>query len=77
MPAVSQETVAAVTPAGLRAAAERAGANLAAPSIQTASPAGNGEVDPSGSASVVVPITFPLAGQTGEIVIRIVLKPAA
>jgi hypothetical protein len=69
--------VAAVAPAGLRAAAERAGANLAAPSIQTASPAGNAEADPSSSASVVVPITFPVNGQTGEIVIRIVLKPAA
>lgn len=77
MPTVSQETVAAVAPAGLRAAAERAGANLAAPSIQTASPAGNSEADPSSSASVVVPITFPVNGQTGEIVIRIVLKPAA
>jgi signal recognition particle receptor subunit beta len=78
MPTVSQETVAAVAPAGLRAAAERAGANLAAPSIQTASPAGSGEAaDPSSSASVVVPITFPINGQTGEIVIRIVLKPAA
>ncbi len=77
MPTVVQETVAAVAPAGLRAAAERAGANLAAPSIQTASPAGNSEADPSSSASVVVPITFPVNGQTGEIVIRIVLKPAA
>ena len=28
------------------------------------------------SSSIVVPITFPAAGQTGEIVIRIVLKPA-
>jgi signal recognition particle receptor subunit beta len=77
MPTVSQETVAAVAPAGLRAAAERAGANLAAPSIQTAPPAGNSEADPSSTASVVVPITFPVNGQTGEIVIRIVLKPAA
>jgi len=77
MPTVSQETVAAVAPAGLRAAAERAGANLAGPSIQTASPAAANNADPSSSASVVVPITFPVNGQTGEIVIRIVLKPAA
>jgi hypothetical protein len=28
------------------------------------------------SSTIVVPITFPPAGQTGEIVIRIVLKPA-
>ena len=32
---------------------------------------------PAATAStVVVPVTFPMAGQTGEIVIRIVLKPA-
>jgi signal recognition particle receptor subunit beta len=77
MPTVSQETVAAVAPAGLRAAAERAGANLAGPSIQTTSPAAASSADPTSSASVVVPITFPVNGQTGEIVIRIVLKPAA
>ncbi len=29
------------------------------------------------SSTVVVPVTFPAAGQTGEIVIRIVFKPAA
>ena len=30
----------------------------------------------AGTSTVVVPVTFPMAGQTGEIVIRIVLKPA-
>jgi hypothetical protein len=29
------------------------------------------------TSTVVVPVTFPMAGQTGEIVIRIVFKPAA
>ena len=32
---------------------------------------------PASSSEIVVPISFPAAGQTGEIVIRIVLKPSA
>ena len=31
----------------------------------------------AGASEIVVPISFPVAGQTGEILIRIVLKPAA
>jgi signal recognition particle receptor subunit beta len=47
-----------------------------APSIQN-SPAATAPAEGESSASIVVPITFPVAGSTGEIVIRIVLKPAA
>ena len=47
-----------------------------APSIQN-TPAATAPAEGESSASIVVPITFPADGSTGEIVIRIVLKPAA
>ena len=67
---VSAETAAAVAPTPVR--------TVSAPSIQN-QPAATAPAEASAesSATVVVPVTFPIAGQTGEIVIRIVLKPAA
>jgi len=47
-----------------------------APVMTAAPPVATPAASPQ-SSTVVVPITFPPAGQTGEIVIRIVLKPAA
>jgi len=74
---VSQQTIAAVAPAGLKAAAELARANLAGPSLRPA-PAAAVEAEAApGTSTVVVPVTLPAAGQSAEIVIRIVLKTAA
>jgi signal recognition particle receptor subunit beta len=59
-----------------RAAARPAAERSPSPSIQNAPPA-TAPADAESSASIVVPVTFPVGGATGEIVIRIVLKPAA
>ncbi len=67
---VSAETTATVAP--------RPAPPVSAPSIHNQPAATEpAESASESSASVVVPITFPVNGQTGEIVIRIVLKPAA
>jgi hypothetical protein len=62
-----------------RPAAEPAPASRTsgAPSIRNAPPATAPAEGDASSASIVVPVTFPVGGTTGEIVIRIVLKPAA
>jgi hypothetical protein len=71
----SQQTIAAVAPAGLKAAAELARANLSGPSLRPA-PTAAAETEAPGTSTIVVPVTLPVAGQSAEIVIRIVLKAA-
>jgi hypothetical protein len=64
-----------VAPAGLKAAAELARANLSGPSLRPA-PTAAAETEAPGTSTIVVPVTLPVAGQSAEIVIRIVLKAA-
>jgi len=66
-----------------RPAAPAPAANAAPPALasrmaESASPTKSVAVAaPATSSEIVVPISFPVAGQTGEILIRIVLKPPA
>jgi hypothetical protein len=65
-------------PAPARAEPAPAPSRAAAPSIHnTPAATAPAESGAESSASIVVPIAFPVNGTTGEIVIRIVLKPAA
>jgi hypothetical protein len=73
-PAAKPAARAAAPAPAPRAAAPRSAAP--GPSIQNAPPATT-SAGAESSASIVVPVTFPVGGATGEIVIRIVLKPAA